>query len=74
VGTFIVLAKHICISEMVTARSEALRGPWGNWAGKNKERGETSSQSPTTVELLNERIAQIEKEMQDFVKQNAALQ
>jgi hypothetical protein len=54
---------YIYIYEMVPTWSEALRGLWGNRAGKNKEKGETSSQSPTMVELLNEKTAQMEKEM-----------
>jgi hypothetical protein len=61
VGMFVYI--YIYISEMVPTWSEALRGLWGNRAGKNKEKGETSSQSPTMVELLNEKTAQMEKEM-----------
>jgi hypothetical protein len=74
VGTFVVLAKYICTSGMVTTRSEALRGPWGNWARKHPEKGETSSKSSPTLEILTERIARMEKEMHELEEKNAALQ
>jgi hypothetical protein len=55
-------------------RSEALRGPWGNRTREHPERGETSSKPSPTLEVLNERIAQMEKEMYELEKKNAALQ
>jgi vacuolar-type H+-ATPase subunit I/STV1 len=59
---------------MVTTRSEALRGPWGNRAREHPERGETSSRPSPTLEILNERIAQMKKEMYELEKKNATLQ
>jgi len=59
---------------MVTTRSEALRGPRGNRDRKHQVRGETSSRSSPTLDILNERIAQMEKEMQELEKKNAVLQ
>jgi hypothetical protein len=69
-----LFAKYICTSSMVTMRSEALRGPWGNRTREHPERGETSSKPSPTLEVLNERIAQMEKEMYELEKKNAALQ
>jgi hypothetical protein len=74
VGTSIVLVKYTCTPGMVTTRSEALRGPWGDRARKQQVRGETSSKSSLTLEILNERIAQMEKEMQQLEEKNDALQ
>lgn len=58
---------------MVTTRSEAQRGLWGNRARKGKEVGGTSSQPLTKVALLNEKIVRMEKEMRDLAKANVAL-
>jgi hypothetical protein len=59
---------------MVTTRSESLRSPCGNRARKHPERGETTSKSSPTLEILNERIAQMEKETHELEEKNAALQ
>jgi hypothetical protein len=59
---------------MVTTRSEALRGPWGDQMREPPEGGESSSRPSPTLEILNERIAQMENEMYELEKKNAELQ
>jgi hypothetical protein len=59
---------------MVTTRSEALRGPWGDRMKERPQGGESSSRPSPTLEILNERIAQMEKEMYELEKKNAELQ
>jgi TolA-binding protein len=59
---------------MVTTRSEALRGPWGSRTKKHQERGGNFLPIFPDIGILNERIAQMEKEMQELEKKNAALQ
>jgi len=59
---------------MVTTRLEALRGPWGDQAKEHLEKGESSSRPSPTLEILNERIAQMENEMYELEKKNAELQ
>jgi len=74
VGTLVTLAKFTCASGMVTTRSEALRGPWGDRMKEHHEKGESSSRPSPTLEILNERIVQMEKEIYELEKKNAELQ
>jgi Spy/CpxP family protein refolding chaperone len=74
VGTLVALAKLTCAFGMVTTRSEALRGPWGDRMKERPQGGESSSRPSPTLEILNERIAQMEKEMYELEKKNAELQ